>query len=327
LDTGTHLVIGLGLAGLAHIDPAVASDTSLATAVLIGTVAGSQAPDADTVLRLRGNAAYIRSHRGRSHSLPMLAVWTALISAVVGMIFPGAAFWHILLWTGIAVCFHVFTDLFNTYGTQALRPFTEKWIGWNIIHIFDPFLFFGHLAAISMWSFHAAPPQLIFPTLYILIGMYYVWRTIDRWLQERKVRNLDDKRTDGDRYIVIPTFNFNNWNVVKQRPDGTFALGELKNGVLRWIDNVKCDDHPAVERSKSNPDVAALLYYSSYACAEVREHRWGYEVRWADVRYRHRKQYPFVAVVHMDKQFNELDSYVGWVSESRLGKKLRVDTY
>lgn len=40
MDTGTHLVIGLGLAGLAHIDPVIASDPVASTAVLIGTVAG-----------------------------------------------------------------------------------------------------------------------------------------------------------------------------------------------------------------------------------------------------------------------------------------------
>lgn len=40
-----------------------------------------------------------------------------------------------------------------------------------------------------------------------------------------------------------------------------------------------------------------------------------------DVRYRHRKQYPFVAVLMMDTKFRTLDSYVGWVSESRLEKK------
>jgi inner membrane protein len=36
MDSGTHLVIGLGLAGLAYIDPVIAADTTAATAVLIG---------------------------------------------------------------------------------------------------------------------------------------------------------------------------------------------------------------------------------------------------------------------------------------------------
>lgn len=70
MDTGTHLVIGLGLAGLSQIDPSVSADSAATTAVFIGTVIGSQIPDVDGLLRFKGNATYIRNHRGRSHSLP-----------------------------------------------------------------------------------------------------------------------------------------------------------------------------------------------------------------------------------------------------------------
>jgi inner membrane protein len=295
--------------------------------VLIGTVVGSQIPDADTVMRLKGNAAYIRNHRGRSHSLPALTLWILLLTAVLGLAFPGAALGHIALWTAVAVVFHVFTDLFNSYGTQALLPVSERWIRWNVIHIFDPFIFFSHLTAILLWQLHAAPPQTIFPVLYVLIAGYYIWRVVDHTRLERGLTKQDPLFRSGDRYLLIPTVHLSLWNVVKQRQDGTYAIGELRSGALRWVDDVKSDVHPAVEASKANADAAALLYYSSYTCAEVREHDWGYEVRWADVRYRHRKQYPFVAVVHLDKRYRELDSYVGWVSDTRLEKKLRADTY
>jgi inner membrane protein len=327
VDTGTHLVIGLGLAGLAQIDPVVATDGAVTTAVLIGTVVGSQIPDCDGLLRFKDNATYIRNHRGRSHSLPALAIWTVLITLILGLAFRGLPLLHIALWVGIAVCFHVFTDLFNTYGTQALRPFSEKWVSWNIIHIFDPFIFLGHLTAIFMWSFHVASPTLIFPTLYALLAVYYIWRSADHFFLQKNLYTKDTKHEPGDTYMLITTFNLYVWNVVKKKLDGSYVLGELKNGSLRWVDQVKCSDHPAVEASKSNEDIQSLLYFSSHACAEMNEHSWGYEVRWADVRYRHRKQYPFVAVLLMDHEYRHLDSYVGWVSESRLEKKLRVDTY
>lgn len=69
MDTGTHLIMGIGLGGLAAIDPVVAANPAIHTAVLLGTVIGSQAPDLDGLLRLKGNAIYIRNHRGISHSL------------------------------------------------------------------------------------------------------------------------------------------------------------------------------------------------------------------------------------------------------------------
>ncbi|MEF3304420.1 metal-dependent hydrolase [Paenibacillus sp. GYB003] len=327
MDTGTHLVVGLGLAGLAYVDPAVAADPALATAVLIGTVLGSQAPDTDGLLRFRSNASYIRNHRGKSHSLPAVAIWTALITLVLAVLFQGISVPHLALWVFIAVAFHVFSDLFNTYGTQAFRPITEKWISWNIIHIFDPIIFCSHLIAIFIWSVHLATPQQIFPALYVLIALYYVWRTLAHFAIGRRIKLQDPQYDPSHRYIWIPTIHLYTWNVVKQTGPGDYVLGEFRGGKLRWVDKAHCHSHDAIDASKNHPDVQSFLYFTSTACAEMREHSWGYEVRWTDVRYRHRKQYPFVAVVLMDKQYEPIDSYVGWLSEGRVEKKLKISTY
>lgn len=67
MDTGTHVVMGVGIAGLATLDPVVANDPTLFNAVFVGSLVGSQAPDFDTVLKLRNNAVYIRNHRGLTH--------------------------------------------------------------------------------------------------------------------------------------------------------------------------------------------------------------------------------------------------------------------
>lgn len=327
MDTGTHLVIGLGLAGLAYIDPVVAANPAVALAVLIGTVAGSQAPDLDTLLRLKGNAVYIKNHRGVSHSIPALFIWTALISSLLWLFFDGLPIAHVTMWVFIAVAFHVFTDLFNTYGTQALRPFSSRWVSWNIIHIFDPVIFLSHVLAIFLWALHLARPEVLFPLLYVCIAVYYIWRSwVHHYLESRLYRQ-DSSYKPGDRYTLIPTVHLYHWQIVKRGADGWFTLGEYKSGIVKWIDRVTCDAHPAVDASKSHPNIASFLYFTSFACAEVKEHPWGYEVRWADVRYRHRKQYPFVAVLMMDAEFKTLDSYVGWLSESRLEKRLRVDLY
>ncbi|MEO3946839.1 metal-dependent hydrolase [Gorillibacterium sp. CAU 1737] len=326
MDTGTHFVIGLGLAGLAQLDPVIAESSTVTAAVMLGTVLGSQAPDADGLLRFRGNAIYVRNHRGTSHSIPALILWSLLITAFVGLLFPPLPLLHIGLWVFGAVVFHVVTDLFNIYGTQAGKPFTHRWIALNIIHIFDPFLFFSHLAALALWALGAAPPQTIFPVLYGLVILYYAFRTLEHVRLEKHATRLDTDFRGGDRIHLFPTVNYTAWNVVKRRSDGTFLVGELRNRKLRWIDKFVCDDHPAIEASKSHPDVAAFLYFSSFACAQVRERADGYEVRWVDVRYQYRKQYPFLAVLRMDDDYKVLYSYVGWVSDSRLEKKLRPDT-
>ncbi|CQR58057.1 metal-dependent hydrolase [Paenibacillus riograndensis] len=328
MDTATHFVMGLGLAGLSFVDPVVASQPTLAGAVMVATVLASQAPDADTALRLKDNALYIRNHRGITHSLPFLLLWPALITLVIGPVFGFTELHdlsHIALWSFIGVAVHVFTDLFNTYGTQAARPFTEKWIAWNIIHIFDPFIFGSHVAAIILWISGFVPPAPLFITLYACIALYYIWRTLVHARLTRKLKTKDIHHSPGERYFVIPTISPARWNVVKAKPDGSYIIGLLNSGRLEWFKHAVCSTHPAVEHSKSHPDIKAFLYFTSYAVAEVEELPSGYIVRWGDVRYLHRKQFPFVAVLVMDSQYHPLNTYVGWLSSEKLDERFAID--
>jgi inner membrane protein len=327
LDTGTHLVIGLGLAGLAYVDPVVAANPELATAVLIGTIIGQQAPDFDTVLRFKDSATYIKNHRGISHSIPAIAIWSVLITLVLQLIFNGVPLLHLGMWVLISVSVHVFSDMFNAYGTQALRPITKKWVAWNIIHIFDPVVFTTHVIAILIWATKLADPSIIFSTLYILLIVYYVIRALQHSKWGRRMPSIDKTFKDGERYMLIPTIHYQRWNVVKKKLDGNYALGELRSGWLHWVDTTRCDNHPSIEASRSHPDVKAFLSFTSTVCSEVRHHNWGHEVRWTDVRYRHRKNYPFVAVILMDHDLQPLDSYVGWMNEDRVEKKLNLNSF
>lgn len=325
MDTATHAAVGVGLAGLSHIDPVVAADPKLAVAVFIGTAAGSQAPDLDTLLRLKSNALYIRHHRGISHSIPAMILWTILISGAAAAITGTEHIGHLLLWTFIAVCIHVWQDLFNAYGTQVLAPFYRRWIAWNIIHIFDPFIFTAHLVTILLWILHVQPPQILFPCLYIIIACYYIWRTAARTCLKHKLLRSDPDLKPQDRYDLFPTYKIGVWNVVKTRAgEASFRIGEWKKRRFQWVDELRCQRHPAIEASKELEDVQALLSLTDFACPECFEHDWGYEVRWTDIRYLHRKQYPFVAIALLDHELQPLNSYVGWLSNEKLEKKLRL---
>src|SRR5690606_22098746 len=151
---------------------------------------------------------------------------------------------------------------------------------------------------------------VIFPTLYILLILYYVVRSLQHSKWQRRLRILDKTYVEGEQYLLIPTIHYQRWNVVKKKLDHNYALGELRSGWLHWTDTTRCDAHPAIEASKMNSDIQAFLSLTSTVCAEIRHHKWGYEVYWTDVRYRHRKNYPFVGVVLLDLEYNPIDSYV-----------------
>ncbi len=327
MDTGTHLMYGLGLGGLAMVDPTIASHPYGTAAVLLGTIAGSSAPDLDMLIRLKGNADYIRHHRGLSHSLPAILVWTGLFTLIVALAFRGVPWPHLAFWIGLSVIVHVTADLFNAYGTQAFRPFTEAWVSWNIIHIFDPFIFSSHLLAVLLWVSGAADPRVVFPVLYTLMAAYYAWRTMEHRRLSHAIPRSDPDRRSDDRYTLIPTISSSRWRVVRRSADGRCHIGQWNHGRLEWQDTMMCEEHPAIEATRSLPDVQAFLSVVPFPCATIKRQSWGYEVRWQDVRYRYRKQYPFAAVVFVDAELSPLQSYVGWLSAERLEKRLRMTTY
>jgi inner membrane protein len=326
LDTGTHFMFGLGLGGLAMVDPVIAAHPQGPVAIVLATVAGSNAPDWDMLLRFKSNADYIKHHRGLSHSLPAILIWTAFTTLAVWLLFRDIPWGHIGFWVFVSVVVHIFSDLFNSYGTQAYRPLSKTWVRWNIIHIFDPFIFASHSLAIFLWAAGVARPQVIFPLLYAMLAVYYGWRTLVHRKLATNVPLSDPDGKPGDRYTILPTLSLYRWNIVRQAGE-SYKIGEWDHGTIRWHESLTCEKHPAADASKASQEVQAFLGVTPFPCVSVKTQSWGFEVRWVDIRYRYRRQYPFVAIVLMDLSYVPLQSYVGWLSDERLEKRLRMNTY
>lgn len=324
MDTATHVLMGFGIAGLSHLDPVVVGHPETAAAVMVSAVLGSNAPDADALFRLGGNGAYIRRHRGVSHALPMIAIWAFVISGGVQLLFPAASWSHLLLWTLISVSVHVFVDLFNPYGTQALRPFSTKWISWNVIPIFDPFIFILHVAGLILWLITPMAPGWLFASIYSILAAYYIWRAFVHGRLERAVRR---QHPEARRCTVIPTVKWGAWHVVVE--DHPFVrIGEITGTTFRWTIQLKPDvGHPAVEAAMKEADIQHFLYFTNYAYPLVTRLDRGYEVRWIDVRFHHKKFFPFIAVVYLDETLKPLDSYVGWLSGEQLPEKVNAHSH
>lgn len=330
MDSSTHLLAGLSLAGLSMVDPVIAADERLLSAVMLGTVLGAQAPDADIVLRLKGNASYIRNHRGISHSWIAVPIWAAIITSLIQWLYGFDLPWlHLGGWTLLATTVHVVSDLFNSYGTMAAWPVSKRFIAWNIIHLFDPFLFVLCLAAIGLWAFGAADPARLFPFMYAILVLYYLYRAQRHRSGTLRARNLD--KTAGTAppasYTLIPTLTLSDWNVIRRDPDGSLTVGNLHKNRLTWIETLRSADHEAVERSKRDKDIQGFLAISEYCIAKLAAYEWGWEVRWVDVRYRHKQEYLFNAVIVLDRDYEKMGSFVGWVSDKKLVQLRTLHTY
>lgn len=323
MDTGTHVVMGIALGGLATLDPVVASSHASEVSVLIGTIAGSQIPDIDTVLKLKNNAIYIRNHRGVTHSIPAVIFWPILLTGLIYPFFPGASLFHLWAWTFASVFIHVFVDIFNAYGTQALRPFSTKWIALGWINTFDPFIFIIHVLGIAIWLL-GAQPGYTFLLMYLVVIAYYFIRFKAR---QRVLTEVKKIIPDAAEIIIAPTMKFHRWRIAAMNETQFFVGRAMKDRVeiLDRFIRVPVPETPVIKAAKKDKNLSAFLSFSPVYRWEVDEYDDFYEVRFIDLRYRSNGHYPFVAVVRLDKNLKPISSYTGWVySEKKLRKKLSI---
>lgn len=314
--------MGFGLAGLAMLDPVIASDPTAFHAVLLGTVSGSVIPDIDTVLKLRNNAVYIRNHRGITHSAPAALLWPFVISSLLLLFFPDINFVHLLLWTFLAVFLHVFTDIFNAYGTQAVRPFTNKWMALGIINIFDPFIFSLHMMGFLVWRL-GGDPGITFATIYVMLAVYYVLRTIQH---HQTVRYIKHRLPNLTNVYLSPTLKWSHYHVAAESKDH-FYVGKVDGKRLYLIDTFKRSslnhEEAIVQEAIKDKNVRAFLSFSPIYRWEIQEQNGRYEMRFIDLRYFAKGMYPFTATVWLDENLDVQSSFTGWVySEKKLHKKL-----
>src|SRR5699024_7198987 len=323
MDTGTHIVMGVAIGGLAALDPAVLNDPALFSAVLAGTVIGSHAPDFDTVLKLRNTAEYIRHHRGATHSVPAVIMWGLLLAGIIYMIVPSVDFWHLYVWTALAVVIHVLVDIPNAYGTQAYRPFSNKWVAHGFINTFDPYIFLLHIGGIVAWLL-GANPGYTFLAIYAVIALYYVKRYMDK---REIVRVIKDFYPNTEQIATSPTIKQNQWRVAITTTD-YFYVGSVIDGHIDIVDQfekIPLPDNELFDLAVQDKNVAAFLSFSPVYRWEVHDFDDFTEIRFIDLRYRSNERYPFVAVVQIDDNMRIMNSYTGWIfSEQKLQNKLEV---
>src|SRR5699024_9453929 len=90
-------------------------------------------------------------------------------------------------------------------------------------------------------------------------------------------------------------------------------------------DRVDVPNNELFRRAKCDKNIAAFLSFSPIFYWEQTTYKYFTEIRFIDLRYRSKGYYPFVAVVHIDHDFQILSSYTGWIfSEHKLQTKLHT---
>jgi inner membrane protein len=310
LDTGSHLLFGATLAGLAMLDPVIAGQPELFRAVLTVTLVGSHAPDFDSVARLKSYAAYIRTHRGITHSLPALAVWPCVLTVPTAALFNVWEHAAILfLWSFVAVLFHVALDWMNAYGVQCFRPLSARWHHMDVLALFEPFLFALHGAGLLIWLLADIAPGSMFMCIYGITVAYIGIRA----LHHHKVIGMVHQELGLHGIChVLPGFHWFRWQFVLET-ESNFYTGTI-DGKKVTIKDVyaKEESHSAIQATLTTDGVRAFLYFAQRVHVTYKVLQDGYMVEWRDVRFWHNHKLPFGVDVRLDHNLKVLDQSLGW---------------
>lgn len=318
MDTFSHIVIGFGIGALAQIDPAISSNQTLSQAVMLGAVIGSNAPDFDFIYRLKGKGSYFRNHRGLSHSLPALPLWGLLVSGLLYPFFPVSGFFHLFLWTFLAVILHVCFDLFNVHGTQILLPFSHKWIAFDAIPLFDPYIMMLHFLGFGLLYFYQA--GITFLMIYGFIFLYLAVRFLSALLTKR---HLQQYFINADRIKLIPRITLFKWDVIiETEEDFLFGVYSGNRLDIEHTLSKKIDFPVLVSDSANDPSVSDFLAGTTFAYPFVAVRKNGYVVYWKDLRFRTKKFFPSLAIMFISYDLNSKNSYIGKLSSLKQYKKV-----
>jgi inner membrane protein len=136
-------------------------------------------PDLDYFYIFWDRLAFIRFHRGFTHSLLALILF-ALAGALVGRVLGGPRWFKPLFLLGVVVVgSHLLLDLATSYGTQLLSPFSRQRFALDWIFIIDPYftalLIIGALGALAFpfWGPRVGAGFLAAAGVYLLVCASY----------------------------------------------------------------------------------------------------------------------------------------------------------
>jgi inner membrane protein len=175
VDNVTHTLVGL-IVGESAATHALPREQGLSiqtrrTALMAVAVLGSNSPDLDLLVSLRGSPAsnldYMLWHRGYTHTLLGCAALALLLYAVTDLVLrmrrlaPSREDRLLLLGTAVlATALHLAMDYLNSYGVHPFWPMDNHWRYGDRVFIVEPLYWVA--AAPLWWGLRRAASRLLF---------------------------------------------------------------------------------------------------------------------------------------------------------------------
>jgi inner membrane protein len=335
MDNVTHTLVSVALS-----QAGFNRRTRFATAALI---LAANVPDVDVVSSFASSAAYLKYHRGLSHSVLGAS---ALAGVVAGAIYlwgrraappkkkqvpPLDLRWlSLACWTGAAS--HVLLDFTNSYGVRLLEPFSGRWFAWDIMFIVDPLLVLilvvglgaPVLFRVISEEVGARKPGFRKGAIAALSMTAALWGL--RGFAHARVISLLDSHTyyeeNPERLGAFPSpLNPFQWTGVAETESAIHVLpvNALDSDLDMERDRVfhKPNSTPALTMAMKTRTAEIFLDFARFPWAEVEDSDDGYDVRILDLRFLSpgSRLRTFTAEIRLDKNLQILSESFSFITK------------
>ncbi len=238
MDTLTHALSGALLArATAGIEkPALPLGRRMAIGALVAAF-----PDIDVVASWISPLSYLYHHRGVTHSLAMLPLWTVLLAWILALIWRGGPGWKTYVpVVAMSLAAHIAGDWITTFGTMIFAPFSDDRYGIGTTFIIDLWfsgIIIAGLLLSLVWRRSRLPAVagLVVLVGYVVLQSVLLQRAVDFGERYAASEHIEKARVTAMPRPVSPF----NWMVVVENERGYHYshINLIRSQVLQAADN------------------------------------------------------------------------------------------
>jgi len=265
-------------------------------------------PDIDFLAMWINRYYYLRYHRGITHSLLGILIFSFLI-ALIFYLSTGYSDFKILYLVSLSgMAMHVGFDLLNSYGTQILLPFSSQKYSLDLDIIFDLW-FIGPLIFGSLAIYVFPKSQRIIALLILAIILLSVaFRHVQRKIAIGLIRSEKPLATfpAGMESFYNPFL----WRGVILREDGylSYEVNTLRRKISSPIVH-SCDKVILAKHMSRSELLRAFLLWARFPFGRVEKDGSGTTILCGDLRFASReKPNYFLLRIRLDQEGNEIFS-------------------
>ena len=199
-------------------------------------------PDIDVLLGLADRDAYVFQHRGLTHSLAGLIVFSLLMAWFFRLVSPVKRFGVLFGLSLLGQASNTVMDLVNAWGTMVLWPFSRRWFALSWVGIADPFVWAILAGGLALGALRGESRAWINRAALALVAVYCFACGAAKEMGIAHFREaLARVRTDPQRIESYPQlFAPLRWNVIGFLPDRYYqgyvhSLGGLEGRLCVFL--------------------------------------------------------------------------------------------